>query len=254
MRICIPIPAIFRNVEFTDAIKKTAELGFNVIETYNYKVLDLERVRSVCEETGVTLLSFCTSNFELTNPASRQAWLDGLKESCAAANVAGAKYLITQVGQDTGARRDFQHDSIVAGLKAAKPILEDSGVTIMIEPLNTYVNHPGYYLWSSKEAFDIIREVNHPLVKVVYDIYHQQVMEGNIIPNVTKNLDCIAHLHAAGHPGRNELQFGENDYEVIFKAIDAAGYKGACGLEYGPLMEPVESLEAFKKKYQSVIT
>jgi len=88
------------------------------------------------------------------------------------------------------------------------------------------------------------------LVKVVYDIYHQQVMEGNIIPNITNNLDCIAHLHAAGHPGRIELQFGENDYHVIFDAVDKAGYQGACGLEYNPTLGSVESLESFKRIYR----
>ena len=119
----------------------------------------------------------------------------------------------------------------------------------MIEPLNIYVNHPGYYLWSSREAFEIIHEVDHPLVKVVYDIYHQQVMEGNIIPSITQNLDCIAHLHSAGHPGRHELQFGENDYKVIFAAVDKAGYTGACGLEYGPTMDSVESLKEFRRIY-----
>ena len=161
----------------------------------------------------------------------------------------GASKLITQVGAETGEERARQQDSIVAALKQAKPILEDSGVTIMIEPLNIYVNHPGYYLWSSREAFEIIHEVDHPLVKVVYDIYHQQVMEGNIIPSVTQNLDCIAHLHSAGHPGRHELQFGENDYKVIFAAVDKAGYTGACGLEYGPTMDSVESLKEFRRIY-----
>ena len=98
-------------------------------------------------------------------------------------------------------------------------------------------------------AFDIIREVNHPLVKVVFDIYHQQIMEGNIIPNITSNLDCIAHLHCAGHPGRNELQYGENDYSVIFRAVDKALYTGCCGLEYSPKLEPTESLKEFKRLY-----
>ena len=140
-------------------------------------------------------------------------------------------------------------DGALAALKEAKPILEDSGVIIMIEPLNTLVNHKGYYLWSSVEAFDIIREVEHPLVKVVYDIYHQQVMEGNIIPNIVNNLDCIAHLHSAGHPGRHELQFGENDYNFIFDAVDKAGYPGACGLEYGPTLPPRESLRLAREKY-----
>ena len=191
----------------------------------------------------------CTTEFRMTDPQFRTAWLDGLKESCAAAKKVGASRLITQVGPDTGAERAKQHEAIVETLRLAKPILEDSGVTIMIEPLNTLVNHVGYYLWSAVEGFEIIREVAHPLVKVVYDIYHQQVMEGNIIPNVTKNLDCIAHLHSAGHPGRHELQYGENDYKNIFAAIDKAGYTGACGLEYGPLLPAEESLKEAKRIY-----
>ena len=249
MRLCVPIPCFFGKYDFCDAIKMVRELGYDCAETYKWQGLDLDKVRGTCEENGVELLSMCTTEFRMTTPENRKLWLEGLKESCAAAKKVGASRLITQVGQDTGAPREEQHASIVAALKEAKPILEDSGIIIMIEPLNTYVNHPGYYLWSSVEGFDIIREVDHPLVKVVYDIYHQQVMEGNIIPNVTKNLDCIAHLHSAGHPGRNELQFGENDYKVIFSAIDKAGYTGACGLEYRPLLDPIESLKEAKRIY-----
>ena len=249
MRICIPVPCFFGKMDFCEAIAKIAQLGFDAAETYNWKSLDLDAVRNACEQSGVELLSMCTTEFNMTNPAKREDWLNGLKESCAAAKRVGASKLITQVGADTGEERARQHDSIVAALKQAKPILEDSGVTIMIEPLNIYVNHPGYYLWSSREAFEIIHEVDHPLVKVVYDIYHQQVMEGNIIPSITQNLDCIAHLHSAGHPGRHELQFGENDYKVIFAAVDKAGYTGACGLEYGPTMASVESLKEFRRIY-----
>ena len=116
-------------------------------------------------------------------------------------------------------------------------------------PLNTLIDHKDCYLWSSAEAFDIVREVGSEKVKVVYDIYHQQVMEGNIILNIVNNLDCIAHLHSAGHPGRHELQFGENDYRVIFDAVDKAGYKGAVGLEYKPLLDPTESLVRAKEIY-----
>jgi len=249
MRLCVPIPCFFKNVDFCEAIKTVASLGYDAAETYHWKSLDLDKVKATLDETGVELLSMCTSEFRMTTPEHRQLWLDGLKESCIAAKKLGVKKLITQVGQDTGAPREEQRASIVAALNEAKPILEEYGVTIMPEPLNTYVNHPGYYLWSSVEGFDIIREVDHPLVKVVYDIYHQQVMEGNIIPNVTNNLDCIAHLHSAGHPGRHELQYGENDYNVIFKAVDEAGYTGACGLEYRPLLDPVESLKEAKRIY-----
>ncbi len=249
MRLCVPIPCFFGDKPFANAMETIAELGYDAAETYGWSNLDPDEVAAVQKATGVELLSMCTTEFRLTSPEHRDLWLAGLETTCKAANKMGVKKLITQVGQDTGAERAFQHEAIVTTLKMAKPILDASGVTIMIEPLNLYVNHPGYYLWSSIEAFDIIREVDHPLVKVVYDIYHQQVMEGNIIPNVKNNLDCIAHLHSAGHPGRIELQFGENDYNVIFNAIDKMGYTGACGLEYGPTMDPVESLRIAKQLY-----
>lgn len=249
MRMCVPIPCFFENEDFCDAICKIKKLGFDAAETYEWRGLDLEKVRNVCEENGVELLSMCTSEFNMTEPSVRKKWLVGLEESCAAAKKANVERLITQVGNDTGKEREYQHESIVNAAKEAKPILEKYGVTLMIEPLNTIVDHKGYYLWQAKEAFDIIREVDHSQVKIVYDIYHQQIMEGNIIPNITNNLDCIAHLHSAGHPGRIELQFGENDYKVIFDAVDKSGYKGACGLEYHPTMESEESLKEFKRIY-----
>ena len=249
MRICVPVPCFYRGIPFEDAIRKIGMLGFDAAETYNWRELNLDAVKAACQESGVELLSMCTTEFRLTTPEIRPGFLAGLKESCAAAKKVGAGRLITQVGQDTGAPREAQHASIVDGLKASIPILEETGTILMIEPLNTIVDHKGYYLWSAVEGFEIVREVNHPLVKVVYDIYHQQVMEGNIIPNVTNNLDCIAHLHSASHPGRIDLQFGENDYKVIFAAIDRAGYTGACGLEYRPTLEPEESLREFRRIY-----
>ncbi len=248
MKLCIPVPCFFKG-DFVEAIYKIHELGYDAIETYNWKAFDLDAVKKACDETGIKFLSICTSEFRMTDPQFRQAWLDGLEESCVAAQKLGVKKMITQVGPDTGAPREEQHQSIVDCLKEALPILDKYDVTIMLEPLNTYVNHPGYYLWSAIEGFDIIREVNHPLVKIIYDIYHQQIMEGNIIPAVTKNLDCIAHLHSAGHPGRNELQYGESDYKNIFKAIDEAGYEGYCGLEYRPLLDPIESMKIAKEIY-----
>lgn len=249
MRIDIPVPCFFRNTDFCDALYKIGELGFDAAETYDWKNLDLDKVAAASKKSGVEIISLCTTEFRLTDAQYRQAWLDGLKESVVAANKVGAKRLITQVGNDTGEERAKQHENIVTTLKLAVPILEESGVTIMLEPLNTLYNHKGYYLWSSIEGFDIIREVDNPFVKIIYDIYHQQVMEGNIINNIRDNLDCISHLHSAGHPGRNELQYGENDYKVIFKAIDDMGYKGCCGLEYTPLLEPIESLNEFKRLY-----
>ena len=251
MTLCVPIPCFFPGLPFETAVAKIAALGYRYVEIYDWKQLDLRSAAKALADQGVTLLSMCTTEFCLTDPDRRGLWLDGIKESCEAAAVLGVKKLITQVGADTGAERKKQHDSIVDGLKAGAEILERAGVTVMIEPLNTKVNHPGYYLTASDEAFGIVRAVGSPNVKVVFDIYHQQISEGNILPNITGNLGLIAHLHAAGHPGRNELQFGENDYKNIFAAVDRAGYAGACGLEYNPLMDPEESLKTAKALYAS---
>ncbi len=247
MRLCVPIPCFFKDMDFVEAIHTVHKLGYDAIETYNWQDLDLDAVKKALDETGVELLSMCTTEFKMTDPQYRQAWLEGFEKSCIAANKLGVKKLITQVGPDTGAPRAEQHKSIVDCLNEAKPLFDKYQVTIMLEPLNTYVNHPGYYLWSAVEGFEIVREVNHPHAKIIYDIYHQQVMEGNIITNITNNLDCIPHLHGAGHPGRIELQFGENNYNFIFDAVDKAGYKGACGLEYKPTLDPIESLKEAKR-------
>ena len=249
MRLCVAIPCFFNKMDFCDAIEKVASLGYDAAETYRWQGLELDKVKDTLEKTGVELLSMCTTEFRLTDPDYRNAWVEGVHESCIAAQKLGVKKLITQVGNDTGKDRAFQHKSIVDGLKAGAPILEKYGVTVMIEPLNTYVNHPGYYLWSSGEAFDIVREVESKNVKVIYDIYHQQVMEGNIIPSVVNNLEYIAHLHGAGHPGRHEMQNGENNYRYIIDEIDKAGYKGALGLEYSPLLDAEESLKKAKELF-----
>jgi len=120
--------------------------------------------------------------------------------------------------------------------------LEKTGITLALEPLNTIIDHKGYYLWQSSEAFEIINKVNSPHVKILYDIYHQQVMEGNIVNTITSNIEKICHFHSAGLPGRGELHDGELNYPFIFSKIDKAGYKGYIGLEYFPKQEPLENL------------
>ena len=249
MKFDIPVPCFFGGDDFCAALKKIGELGFAAAETYDWKRLDPEKVRAAQEESGVKLISMCTSFFNMTAPECRGQWVDGLRESCEAAKKMGVSMLITQVGNDTGEERALQHESIVRGIRAGAPILEEYGITLLVEPLNILVDHKGYYLPSSAEAFDIIREAGCKNAKVVFDIYHQQISEGNIIPNILANLDMIAHLHCAGHPGRHDLQFGENDYKVIFEAVDKAGYTGFCGLEYSPRGDAAESLETFKKLY-----
>lgn len=254
MKFDVAIPCFFGSENFYQAIKTVKSLGFNAVEGYNWKNLDTQKIKQVCKKTGVSIVSLCTSSFNLTDERYRQEWLDGLKESCEFAADIGVNRLITQSGPDTGEKREKQHANIVETLKAAVPILEQYGVTVMLEPLNVLVDHKDTYLYSSAEAFEIVREVNSGFVKVIYDIYHQQVTEGNIIANLTANIDLVAHIHAAGTPGRHELQSGECDYINIFKAVDSVGYSGYCGLEYNPLLPSEESLKEFTRAYKEIIT
>ena len=97
------------------------------------------------------------------------------------------------------------------------------------------MDHPGYYLSSSEEAFSIVKEVDSENIKVLFDIYHQQITEGDIIRSICKNIDLIGHFHAAGNPGRHELDSGELNYPNIFRQIQESGYTGFMGLEYFPV-------------------
>ena len=105
------------------------------------------------------------------------------------------------------------------------------------------VDHAGYYLVRSDEAFAVIDEVASSHVKVVFDIYHQQISEGHLIHNITANIDKIAHFHAAGNPGRNELTIGEIHYPSVFQAILETGYDGFVALEYWPVEDPLAGLK-----------
>ncbi len=252
MRLCVPLPCHFPtgdSDEIRAAIRTVASLGYDAVEMYDWRMMDPDIIKPALTECGVEMISMLVMETRLTTPECRDLWLTALRDACEAASKLGVKRLITQVGNDTGAPREAQHQTIVKTLRDAKPILEHYGVTVMPEPLNVKVNHPGYYLTSAAEAFDIIREVDSPFVKVIYDIYHQQITEGDIIPTVTNHLDLIAHLHAAGHPGRHDLWYGELDYRYIFNAIDKAGFTGCCGLEYGSLDGNIESLKRAKELY-----
>ena len=100
MRLCVPIPCFFLGMDLPAGIRKVRELGFDAAETYEWRGQDLEAVKNACEETGVELLSMCTTEFRMTDPTFRKEWLAGLRESCQAAKKAGVKRLITQVGPE----------------------------------------------------------------------------------------------------------------------------------------------------------
>ena len=229
------------------ALEKVKAAGFSAFEFWSWQKRDIDALAAKAKDLGLSCACFCTKFFNLTDPGQRETFILGLKESIVHAKKMGVPCLITQSGNDTGAVRPFQHRSIVEGLKASAPLLEDAGVTLLLEPLNSKINHPGIYLESSDEGFDILREVGSPNVKLLFDIYHQQITEGDIIRRMTSHIDLIAHIHCAGNPGRHELDSGELDYRRIFKALESAGYKGYAGIEYFPAGNVEEGLTRLKE-------
>ena len=244
------VSAVFRGLSVEDAIGRVKEAGLDVCEFWSWWDKDVPAIRRALDEHGVRLSAICMQFIPLNDPAMRQAFLDGLRESLDAAKRLGCGTLIAQVGQEQPQlSREEQTQSIIDGLKECVPLLEAAGVTLTIEPLNTLVDHKGYFLARSDEAFAIGRAVNSPWVKVLFDIYHQQITEGNLIPNLTANVEWIGHVHVAGHPGRHE-PFGRNEihYPSVLAALKEAGYKGAVGLEYMPLMDAMESLKTLQRE------
>ncbi len=233
------IDAVLENLPLVAAMELVAKSGYSAIEFWKWWEKDLDALLTARDALGLNVAACCTKFVSLVDPAVRQQYLDGLTQSVAAAKQLDCPVLISQVGDlRPGVSRQEQHDCLVAGLQAAAPILEKSQVTLAIEPLNDLVDHVGYYLVRSDEAFEIVDEVGSPRVKLTFDIYHQQISEGNVIRNIEKNIDKIAHFHAAGNPGRHELTCGELHYPRIFAAIKATGFDGYVGLEYWPLESP----------------
>jgi len=120
---------------------------------------------------------------------------------------------------------------------------EDAGVTLGVEPLNTIVDHPGYYLTSSAEGFEIVDAVDSPAVKLLFDVYHQQTSEGNVTRNLTNNVEQVGYVHVADVPGRHEPTTGKLDYENVLGALDEAGYDGYVGCEFTPRGDPLAAIE-----------
>lgn len=153
----------------------------------------------------------------------------------------GCNSLIGLSGEIEG-KADSQKNILIENLKRVADILVKENVTLNLEALNSLVDHKGYYLDSSYLAFEIAKAVGCNNIKILYDVYHMQIMEGNIIENIKKNIDFIGHFHSAGVPGRHEQFNGESDYKNILKAVNESDYNRYFGLEYWPTYDNKQSI------------
>lgn len=212
MNLSVCTDAIFKGPPDEESFRKLKEAGFNAYEFWSWWDKDLKMLSILRAEFGIKTVAMCTKFISLTDQSQREAYFDGIAGSLRAAEKLGCSILISQVGDAIdGQTRRAQHNSIVEGLRKCVPLLEDTGVTLAIEPLNTVKDHKGYYLSSASEAFEIADEAGSVNVKVLYDIYHQAMMGDFSMDAIVRNIDKIAHFHAAGYPGRHELDSGTLD-------------------------------------------
>lgn len=226
-----------------DALAKLNELGYDAYEMFNWrdpKVLDTflaeaPKYPNLACATLVSNKGVTAQDCGLVNPKERDQFLKEMETAIEVARKFKCTRLVTLTGNEVpGMSREAMMESSIAGLKAIAPTLEKNGITAVIEVLNTYVNHPGYYLYYVRDAARMIDAVGSPNVKILFDIYHVQIMEGNLIPLIRQNIQRIGHFHIGDHPGRHQPGSGEINYRNVFKAIYDLGYDGYAALEYGP--------------------
>ncbi|HUA93242.1 MAG TPA: TIM barrel protein [Terracidiphilus sp.] len=181
----------------------------------------------------------------LNRPEHHDAIEAAFRTNIPLAAKAGVPNVITFSGNRRGMPDDEGARNTVAGLNRLKKIAEDNGVTICMELLNSKVNHPDYMCDHTAWGVSVVEQVNSPNVKLLYDIYHMQIMEGDLIATIRKNIQWLAHFHTGGVPGRHELDnTQEVQWDGVMRAIADTGFKGYVAHEFLPTRDPLTSLRA----------
>ena len=243
-----------------DQLKFMADQGFTAFEDNwigKREVALQEKMAKTMMDAGMEMGVFVAHKIYWKQPnlASgkeewRQEFLTQIKESVEVAKRVNAKWMTVVCGhvdlkQDMG----YQTANVVETLKRAAELCEPSGVTMVLEPLN-FRNHPGLFLTKAAQAYQICQAVDSPSCKILFDIYHQQIQEGNLIPNIEKTWDEIAYFQIGDNPGRKEPTTGEINYKNIFKYIHSKGFDGILGMEHGNFYAGKEGEQKLIAAYQ----
>lgn len=261
-KISVCAECFFTELPFGERVRKIADIGYGHIEFWNPEDTftssnmdspqgkDAAALRAVAAETGVVYNDFAFGSWNgaiggnATNKADHAGYFTQIQKMLDFANDIGCKVGIILSGMtQADLTVEQMNDNLRAAFGKAAQMAEKAGVTLVIEPLNSLVDHGGYYCDKTDEAVKIIREVGSPSLKLLYDVYHMQIMQGNIIAFIENNIDIIGHFHSAGVPGRAEVFDTEVNYPAIIKKIDELGYDGCFGLEYFPKLDHGESLK-----------
>jgi len=227
-----------------DRIRAAAALGIDGVEIWGWREKDVDDIAIALDETGVELVSLIVDpQLDLTDSATHPDYLRGVEQSLAVAQRLGSPNLVVVAGQELDDRsRSEQRAAVVEVLTAAAELLEGTDVTLLLEPLNTRVDHVGTFLSSTREGFDIVREVGSPHLKLLLDAYHALMMDEDLTEVVADDIELVGHVQVADIPGRHEPGSGRIDWQHELKTLRDLGYTGRFGMEYTPTTETRASL------------
>ena len=249
-RFCANLSLLFNEHPFVDRFAAAAKAGFKGVEYLFPYDFPKDQLAEALQENRLTqvLHNLPAGDWAggergiACDPARDGEFQDGVGRGIEYATALGCNQVNCLAGLcPDGIHGDRQRTTFVANLKFAALKLKQAGIKLLIEPINTR-DIPGFYLTRSKQALEIIEEVDSDNLFLQYDIYHMQIMEGDLAMTIEANLARIAHMQLADNPGRNEPGTGEINYPYLFKHIDRIGYGGWIGCEYKPRTTTVEGL------------
>ena len=248
--------------DIVSQIEFAADLGFRAWEDNGMKgrsVAEQERMAKVMQQRGVEMGVFVGAATGFNEPtlasgdaAKREKFLAEIRESVEVAKRVNAQWMTIVPGAvEPRIQPDYQLAHVVESLKQAAVILEPHGLVMVLEPLN-FRDHPNLVLTEIPQAYLVCKAVDSPSCKILFDIYHQQITEGNIIPNIDDAWDEIAYFQVGDVPGRKEPTTGEINYRNIFRHLHAKEFEGIVGMEHGKSLDGVAGEKALVEAYRKV--
>ena len=248
--------------DLLDQLQFMADAGFTAMEDNGMKgreVLMQEKIAGKMAQLGMEMGVFVAHtiywnepNLTSGNREKLDEFLREIRESVEVAKRVNATWMTVVPGHvDLRLDPGYQTRNVVEALRRASEILEPHGLVMVLEPLNFY-NHPGLFLKEIPQAYQVCQAVGSPSCKILDDLYHQQVQEGNLIPNINMAWEEIAYFQVGDNPGRNEPTTGEINYLNVFRHIHGKGFTGLVGMEHGNFMKGKEGELAVVEAYASV--
>src|SRR5271165_7219396 len=252
-RLSVMLWTVFRDLPFEQRLEKVASAGYTNVELVGeyakWTPADFDRANAARKRLGISFDATAGLPHGIAIPADRDAFLAELREALTPMETLACPAMIVLSGNTVpGLSREAQHQSCIDGLKRAAALVEGrqiagQPVRLLLECIDPEEN-PKYFLTSAAEAIDIVRAVNHPQVQFLYDLFHEQIAEGNLIEKLDKHNDVIGLIHVADGPGRHQPGTGEINYASIYRKLAELKYQHVVAMEFLPTGDAVADLRA----------